>query len=133
MCQRLKTLTLVVFHLTICLLLAGAYVCSQNKRFIAANYGKKGDAFYIDGQRPKKRLPRMTPIKPKNRRGSSSAPSSGGSTRGRSADGRIIRIVNADDHSISERVLLNLKTTQGIVSKKYLHFCKSVNFLSHIK
>ena len=92
----------------------GAYVCSQNKRFIAANYGKTGDAFSIGGRRVA--APRLKRIQHAKKPGTNSAPSSGGKSKPSSADGRIIRIVNAADHSVSERVLLNLKTTQG--SKK---------------
>ena len=40
----------------------------------------------------------------------SSAPSG---DKPNSADGRVIKIVSAEDHSVTERVLLNLRTTQG--------------------
>lgn len=86
-----------------------SYVCSQNRRFVPANYGQTGDAFALDGGASARSTSRLRRIS-YNKKTTNSAPT-GGNKPG-SGDGRVIKIVNADDHHINERVLLNLKTTQ---------------------
>lgn len=87
----------------------GEYVCSQDRRFIPGNYGRTGNAFLVDGgasARSNRRFRRSRNVMGKK---TNSAPTS---DKPNSADGRVIKIVNAEDHSVTERVLLNLKTTQ---------------------
>ena len=97
----------------------GQYVCSEVKHFIPANYGRTGDAFLIDGvtQRAASRLSlRPTFSSAPTAGGGSGGGGGGGSGSGGkpgSGDGKIIRIINANDRSRRERVLLNLRTNQG--------------------
>ena len=78
----------------------GAYICSQNKRFVAGNYGKRGTAFSLDGRggRGSRRV--------KNNNSAPSSGSSGGGGGGgkkpNSADGRIIKYAeNADFNGLN--------------------------------
>ena len=95
----------------------GEYVCSSSRRFVAANYGATGDSFMLDGlSGPSRSNSRMLKHHPEPRKitSSTSAPSTTGrdSDKPGSGDGRIIRIINYDNKDMSERVLLNLKTSQ---------------------
>ncbi len=93
------------------------------KHFIPANYGRTGEGFVIDGVtereagRAGQRISGLStgfhsaPVYHSN--GSSSGSSGGGGGKpGSSGDGRVIKIINAHDGSLHERVLLNLRTTQ---------------------
>ena len=79
-----------------------AYVASNSRRFKPGNYGKLGDKFLI---KKKARTNRSLP------RSGSSTPSSAAS-KPNSANSKVIKIVNNDDPTLNEKVLLNLKTTQ---------------------
>ena len=85
------------------------------KHFIPANYGRTGEAFLIDGvtQRAASRLS----LRPTFNSAPTTSPTRGGrgGSGGKpgSGDGKIIRIINANDRSRRERVLLNLRTNQG--------------------
>ena len=81
-----------------------SYVASNTRRFIPANYGRTGEAFWINGKRKPKNL------QYRKRSGSSKSSSSDGKPG--SGDGKVIKIVNNEDSSISEKVLLNLRTSQ---------------------
>ena len=81
----------------------GAYVASNSRRFKPGNYGKLGDKFLI--KKKKARGNRSLP------RSGSSTPSSAAS-KPNSANSKVIKIVNHDDPTLSEKVLLNLKTSQ---------------------
>ena len=78
-----------------------AYVASNSRRFKAGNYGKLGEKFLIKRKKPR----------PGGRSGSST-PSSAGSKKPNSANSKVIKIVNHDDPTLNEKVLLNLKTSQ---------------------
>ena len=80
-----------------------AYVASNSRRFKPGNYGKLGDKFVI-----KKKKSRMNQSLP---RSGSSTPSSA-TSKPSSANSKVIKIVNHDDPTLSEKVLLNLKTSQ---------------------
>lgn len=91
----------------------GTYVCSEVKIFIPANYGRNGEGFLIDGitQDAERRAnPRFTGFD-----SAAAGGGSGGNPAGKpgSGDGRVIRIINANERSLHERVLLNLRTTQA--------------------
>ena len=81
-----------------------SYVASNTRRFVPANYGRTGEAFWMNG----KRYSRNNPYR---KRSGSSISSSTDSKPG-SGDGKVIKIVNNEDTSISEKVLLNLRTSQ---------------------
>ena len=89
------------------------------KHFIPANYGRTGDAFLIDGvtQRAASRLSLKPTFNaaPTAGAGGGGVGGGGGGGGGKpgSGDGKIIRIINANDRSRRERVLLNLRTNQG--------------------
>ena len=78
-----------------------AYVASNSRRFKAGNYGKLGEKFLIKRKK----------ARPGGRSGSST-PSSAGSKKPNSANSKVIKIVNHDDPTLNEKVLLNLKTSQ---------------------
>ena len=82
-----------------------SFVASSSRKFVPANYGRTGDAFWLDGGR--ERLQKIA-----YRRRSAGSKSSSSDGKPGSGDGRIIKIINNDQPSLSERVLLNLKTTQ---------------------
>ena len=82
-----------------------SFVASSSRKFIPANYGRTGDSFWLDGGRG--RLQRIA-----YRRRSAGSKSSSSDGKPGSGDGRVIKIVNYEDPHVSERVLLNLKTTQ---------------------
>ena len=81
-----------------------SYVASNTRRFVPANYGRTGEAFWMNG----KRYSRNNPYR---KRSGSSISSSTDSKPG-SGDGKVIKIVNNEDTTISEKVLLNLRTSQ---------------------
>ena len=80
----------------------GEYVCSATKKFVPGNYGRTGDAFLIDGG-----------ISARNRLRKQAVNKNILAGKPNSADGKIIKIVSAEDYEMSERVLLNLRTTQA--------------------
>ena len=82
-----------------------SYVASNTKKFFPANYGRVGDAFYLEGSRG--RIMRSS-----FRKRSGSSKSSSSDSKPGSGDGKVIKIINNEDPSVSERVLLNLKTSQ---------------------
>jgi microtubule-associated protein-like 1/2 len=82
-----------------------SYVASNSKKFLPANYGRKGEAFWLNGYR-------HPPYRSYRRRSASSKSSSSDGKPG-SGDGKVIKIINNEDTSIIERVLLNLKTSQS--------------------
>ena len=81
-----------------------SYVASNTRRFTPANYGRTGESFWMNGKRQPKTL------QYRKRSGSSKSSSSDGKPG--SGDGKVIKIVNNEDSSISEKVLLNLRTSQ---------------------
>jgi len=80
------------------------YVASNTRRFVPANYGRTGEAFWMEGRR----YSRVGPY----RKRSGSSKSSGSDSKPGSGDGKVIKIVNNEDTALSEKVLLNLKTSQ---------------------
>lgn len=82
-----------------------SYVASNSRRFIAANYGRVGEAFWMEGSRTKH-------VRIVTRKSSGSSKSSSNDSKPGSGDGRVIKIINNDDTTVSERVLLNLRTSQ---------------------
>ena len=82
------------------------YVASNSRRFKAGNYGKTGEKFLIKSGKTK--LGKIGG----NRARSGSSKNSGDSKPG-SANSKVIKIVNNDEPTIFEKVLLNLKTTQS--------------------
>ena len=114
----------------------GVYVCSASKRFQPGNYGVYGDGFAVEDSSPTPpktvghglidRNTSKSGLFQKHRSAPQSAstdfdfgnraviPNGGFKSGGKpsSGDGRVIRIINADQQNINERVLLNLKTTQ---------------------
>ena len=83
-----------------------SYVASNTRKFFPANYGRVGEAFWLEGSRG-----RTMRTSFRKRSGSSKSSSSDGKPG--SGDGKVIKIFNNDDTSITERVLLNLKTSQS--------------------
>lgn len=83
-----------------------SYVASNTRRFIPANYGRTGESFFMNGRRYSQRN------KSYRKRSGSSVSSSTDSKPG-SGDGKVIKIVNNGDTTISEKVLLNLRTSQS--------------------
>jgi hypothetical protein len=98
-----------------------SYVASNSRRFVPANYGRTGEAFFAH-----RRTPGYTSYAAaggvatlhRRRRSlsskSSSADSGGGASKPGSGntEGKIIKIINNEEPGLSERVLLNLKTSQ---------------------
>ena len=83
-----------------------SYVASNSRRFFPANYGRLGDQFFIENAKTRLGLLNMR----RKRSGSSKSSSSDGKPG--SADGKVIKIVNNEEPTINEKVLLNLKTSQ---------------------
>ena len=83
-----------------------SYVASNTRRFNPANYGRTGDAFWMNGRRDRQ----TKSLQYRKRSGSSKSSSSEGKPG--SGDGKVIKIVNNEDSSVSEKVLLNLRTAQ---------------------
>ena len=83
-----------------------SYVASNTRRFTPANYGRTGEAFWMNGRRDRQ----TKNFHYRNRSGSSKSSSSEGKPG--SGDGKVIKIVNNEDTSVSEKVLLNLRTAQ---------------------
>ena len=105
----------------------GIYICSSSKKFVPGNYGGYGgmeNFKEVSEFRSPSPPPRAGPPTnifrnkvPNSAAQSVSSESSGGGVRSggkpsSGGDGKIIRIINADQQEIRERVLLNLKTTQ---------------------
>ena len=117
----------------------GTYICSSSKKLLPGNYGSFGDDFHVNNDPipPPPRSP--SPIRGgvqtnlfSRKSTVNSAPISSDSisdflenrdreksgngiragSKPSSGDGKIIRIINADEQHIKERVLLNLKTSQ---------------------
>ena len=83
-----------------------SYVASNTRRFFPANYGRIGDQFFIENIKT-----RLGLLNSRRKRSGSSKSSSSDGKPG-SADGKVIKIVNNEEPTINEKVLLNLKTTQ---------------------
>ena len=79
------------------------YVASNTRRFVPANYGRTGEGFWLNGKRYSRNTRRKT---------SGSSMSSSTDSKPGSGDGKVIKIVNNEDTNISEKVLLNLRTSQ---------------------
>ena len=84
-----------------------AYVASNSKRFKAGNYGKLGEKFNIK----KKKVKQIRSVRSRTRSSSSKASSS--DSKPDSATSKVIKIVNNDDPTLIEKVLLNLRTAQS--------------------
>ena len=96
-----------------------SYVAANNRRFIPANYGRTGEAFFHNRGGGGGRYTSSSASQQLNfsrRRRSLSSKSSSADSASKpssgSTEGKIIKIINNDDPSLSERVLLNLKTSQ---------------------
>ena len=85
-----------------------SYVASNTRRFVPANYGRTGEAFWLGGKRYTRGTRGANPYR---KRSGSSVSSSTDSKPG-SGDGKVIKIVNNEDTTVSEKVLLNLRTSQ---------------------
>ena len=83
-----------------------SYVASNSRRFAPANYGRTGEGFWMNGKRDRQ----TKNLQYRKRSGSSKSSSSEGKPG--SGDGKVIKIVNNEDSSVSEKVLLNLRTAQ---------------------
>ena len=83
-----------------------SYVASNSRRFMPANYGRIGELFFIDNIKT-----RLGKLNARRKRSGSSKSSSSEGKPG-SADGKVIKIVNNEEPTINEKVLLNLKTSQ---------------------
>ncbi len=122
----------------------GEYVMASSKKFTPANYGRTGGAFELDGGASRRNnLNKLKRISYNKKGGTSSAPTKPGS-----ADGKVIKIVSAEDFSSSERVLLNMRTTQSFeevvkdlgqvlkirkANKLYTRRGKEIKSFSHLK
>ena len=83
-----------------------SYVASNSRKFKAGNYGKTGGKFQI-----KKKKTRLGSIGPSRVKSGSSRTSSSDSKPG-SANSKVIKIVNSQEPTINEKVLLNMRTSQ---------------------
>ncbi|XP_040580643.1 echinoderm microtubule-associated protein-like CG42247 [Lepeophtheirus salmonis] len=85
----------------------GSYVVSETRRFIHGSYGMIGESFQVEQYRvPSRSASRQ------RRKSLSQKSISPPLTKSNSGDGKIVRVVNNEDHSFQYEVLLNLKTTQ---------------------
>jgi hypothetical protein len=100
-----------------------SYVAANNRRFVPANYGRTGEAFFQHrggggggGRYSSLSASQQQLAYNRRRRRSLSSKSSSADSASKlgsgSTDGKIIKIINNDEPSLSERVLLNLKTSQ---------------------
>jgi hypothetical protein len=100
-----------------------SYVAANSRRFVPANYGRTGEAFlphrtagtYTSYSAAAGGGASQLQLQQRRRRSLSSKSSSADSASkpgSGSTEGKIIKIVNNDEPGLSERVLLNLKTSQ---------------------
>ncbi len=126
----------------------GEYVMASSKKFTPANYGRTGEAFEIDGGAKKKRNHHHHRLKRISYNSKKAGTSSAPAAKPGSGDGKIIKIVSAEDYSVHERVLLNLRTTQSFedvvkdlgqvlkirkANKLYTRRGKEIKSFSHLK